>query len=95
MNSRFFNKLEIMLYSTLISVMSGINHLKPQAQLNLSASGHSIYAGADGLASVYVQTPERSASLRWESIQQVFLSLLLWVVLGFAAGFLLGMINSW
>jgi hypothetical protein len=41
------------------------------------------------------QLQERSLLMSWESIQQALLSLLLWVILGFAAGFLIGMIKPW
>ena len=90
----FLNKLEILLYSSLINIMSGINQLKTQDQ-NISKSPVQPDPEVNiDLLQTYDQLPERSISISWVSIQQAFLSLLLWMVLGFAAGFLVGMIKT-
>ena len=88
-----FNKLEILLYSTLISVMSGINHLKTQDQNISKSSVQPATEVSVDLAQTYDQLPERKVAVSWVSFQQSLLSLLMWVILGFAAGFLIGMIN--
>ena len=88
-----FNKLEILLYSTLISVMSGINHLKTQDQNISKSSVQPATEVSVDLAQTYDQLPERTVAVSWVSFQQSLLSLLMWVILGFAAGFLIGMIN--
>ncbi len=93
-STTIFNKVEIMLYSTLTSILSGINRLKAQEQSvsrTLDESGAQVI---DNLAPVMVPTAENTASSKWETIQQELLSLLFWIVLGFAAGFLIGMINN-
>jgi hypothetical protein len=94
MNSNaFFNRMEILLYSTLISVMSGINHLRAHFQ---HSSTIPIQPSSDEEAEPYQLNGElkvRSLTMNWSSIQEALLSILLWVVLGFAAGFLIGMIN--
>jgi hypothetical protein len=96
MNSNaFFNRVEILLYSIVISVMTGINHLRAQFQhLSSIPIQHSPTEEADPTQQ-NDQLQERSLLMRWESIQQALLSLLLWVILGFAAGFLIGMIKPW
>ena len=94
MNSTtFINKLEILLYSTLISVMSGINRLKVRDQNFSKLPVQPITEANVDLVQTYDQLPEKKVSISWSSVQQAFLSLLLWVILGFAAGFLIGMVN--
>jgi hypothetical protein len=96
MNSNtFLNRAEIILYSTLISVMSGINHLRAQIQqYSTSLEQHS---PGEELGSMLVneQYQERSLLVYWKSIQQALLQLFLWIILGFAAGYLIGMIKPW
>ena len=94
MNSTtFINKIEILLYSTLISVMSGINRLKSQDRTISKSPDQPVAEITGDSAQTYALLPERTISTSWTSVQQAFLSLLLWVILGFAAGFLIGMIN--
>ena len=94
MNSvTLFNKIGVTLYSTLTSILSGINHLIDHDQLGAGTteqSGNQRTAPAP--EDIYI--PERLLTTRWQTIQQAFLSLLLWVTLGLAAGFLLGMIKG-
>lgn len=94
MNSNaFFNRVEILLYSALISAMSGINHLRAQIQhLSIVPLQHSPVGEADP-TQLNNQYQARSLLPSWKSIQQALLPLLLWVILGFAAGFLIGMIK--
>jgi hypothetical protein len=94
MNSNaFFNRIEILLYSTLISAMSGINQLRARIQ---HSSTIPIQPSAENEAQISQLTDQIKISSRitiWDSIKDALLSLLLWIVLGFAAGFLIGMIN--
>jgi hypothetical protein len=89
-----FNKLEILLYSTFISVMSGINKLKTRAQPISHTSSQNESPFVVEAMPLPSQEPEASASLPWESFQQTVLSLVLWIILGLAAGFLIGMIKN-
>ncbi len=94
MNSTtFINKLEILLYSTLISVMSGISRFKARDQNFSKSPVQPITEVSLDRVQTYDQLPERTVPISWSSVQQAFLSLLLWVILGFAAGFLIGMVN--
>lgn len=94
MNSiSIFSKLEILLYSALTSLMSGIGHLKSRAQhlaIPPFLPRHSADQAPDSLNN---HIAARTVSIRWDVIQQALLALLLWTVLGFAAGFLIGMIR--
>jgi hypothetical protein len=94
MNSNtFLNRAEILLYSTLISAMSGINHLRTQIEhLTTIPVQHSPDGDIDPTL-VNDQYKERSLLMHWKTIQQSLLQLLLWIILGFAAGYLIGMIK--
>lgn len=88
---KVINKAEILLYSSLISIMSGINRLKgPESDLSKIAP-QEMAPDNPVQADVLILSPVQSSSINWEVIQQAILSLLLWTLLGLAAGFLLGM----
>ena len=90
---KVINKAEILLYSSLISIMSGINRLKgPEHDLS-KVTPQEVPAEPPVQADVLISGSVQSSSINWESIQQAILSLLLWTVLGLAAGFLLGMLR--
>ena len=89
----FFNRIEILLYSTLISAMSGINKLRTRLQPSAALP-------AQPLPDIEAQPPQVDfipkvsvLTLGWNAMREALLPLLLWVILGFAAGFLIGMIN--
>jgi hypothetical protein len=86
------NKAEILLYSTLISIMSGINRQKDRASESDHAQIEDIEAPS-GRVKVIGSLAGKSALITWEAVQQSFLSLLLWIILGLAAGFLIGMLQ--
>jgi hypothetical protein len=94
MNSNtFLNRAEILLYSTLISAMSGINHIRTQIEhLSTIPVQHS-HEDENDPTLVTDQYQGRSLSMKWKSVQQALLQLVLWVILGFAAGYLIGMIK--
>jgi hypothetical protein len=89
------NRFEILFYSLLISLMSGINRLRsrilPTPAVPIQQSGVKVPELV--VADEPVQPREHTIS--WKSIQEIFAPLLLWAILGFAAGFLIGMIKPW
>jgi len=96
MNSNtFLNRVEILLYSTLISAMSGLNHLRAQIQHFSTIPIQHSPDGEIDPSVLHDQYQERSILMSWKSVQQAFLQLLLWMILGFAAGYLMGMIKPW
>jgi hypothetical protein len=86
------NRVEIMTYSMLTSLMSGMERLRglPQSwqSLNPPAPASESHAVIEkGLI------PEQSLSKVWSLIKDTVPPLFLWLVLGFAAGFLIGMVQ--
>jgi hypothetical protein len=81
------------MYSSLISVMSGINHVKLKIQQVTSLPNRQPLEGEAATSLPYRPSLSRSLSVAFKTIEQVFLTLLLWAILGFAAGFLIGMLQ--
>ena len=91
----FLNRIGIFLFSTLISGMSAANRLRTHAESKLNEPAET---------SVIVETESQVVSdiaenvnqrITWTSISQAFIALTIWIVMGFAAGFLIGMIRPW
>ena len=94
MNSNtFLNRVEILLYSSLISAMSGLSNLRAHLQhsADLPAQPKTNYDEVPTRPSD--QGKGRSLTLSLISIREALISLFLWIILGFAAGFLIGMIH--
>lgn len=94
MNSNtFLNRIEILMYSSLISVMSGLSNLRAHFQQATDLVGQPTVIREVLPVIPRVQTKESSLSMSLISIREALLPLLLWIILGFAAGFLIGMIH--
>jgi hypothetical protein len=93
-STSFFNKLEIILYSILTSILSGVNRLIGQEQPIPKSIDHSDSQVDLDTGILQGHVTERSVLNNRESLQQAFLSLLLWIILGLATGFLIGMIRG-
>ncbi|GEM_PF-1361303 len=89
------NRFEILFYTLLISIMSGLNRLRtrvlPITTMPTEATGETM----PGQLLIDKPAQPQAYSITWDSIQAIFAPLLLWAVLGFAAGFLIGMIKPW
>jgi hypothetical protein len=92
MNSNgILTRVEIFLYSTLTSSMSGINHLRGNFNI-VGQSKHSMDPDPSN-AQTSTQTGQNSIALYRELIKVVLPALFLWIILGFAAGFLIGLLQ--
>ncbi len=96
MNSNtLVNRIEIGLYSMLISVMGGINRLRGKDRQTPPVSDWPFLDEEIQPDSDQSATQHKAISISWEAIKVALLALVLWLVLGFAAGFLIGMIKPW
>jgi hypothetical protein len=95
MNSnRLLNRAEIMLYSSLISVMSGMNGFKVKVQHLTNLTTRQSMDGARLNGPVLNLSAGKTLEQAWKSLEQVLVAMLLWAILGFAAGFLIGMLQG-
>ena len=87
------NRFEIFFYSTLISALSGLNHLRAGVQEGTVVQGQK-YTQSVTADIQQIDQPNPGIFARsWESFKAALLLLFLWIVLGFAAGFLIGMLS--
>jgi hypothetical protein len=89
----FFNRFEIFFYSALISAMSWISHFRTGSQVGSVHQRQPAPHGETGSIQQMDLSQPKSFALSWQSIKAALLPLLLWTVLGFAAGFLIGMLS--
>ncbi len=87
-------KVEGFFYTTLLSIMSGISRLKNgghQEPIPENQKGEEL---EDDTPIMDIPLPPETDSQPCQSIQQYIIGILFWIVLGFAAGFLIGMLRS-
>jgi len=92
-SSPLLNRVEIMLYSSLISVMSGMNGFKAKVQHLSSLTARQPVDGAMVNGTAGNLSAGTALAQAWKTLEQVLVALLLWAILGFAAGFLIGMLQ--
>jgi ABC-type nitrate/sulfonate/bicarbonate transport system permease component len=93
-SSRLLNRVEIMLYSSLISVMSGMNGFKAKVQHLTSLTAGQPVDGAIDNGLTGNLSAGRTLAQAWKTLEQTLVALFLWAILGFAAGFLIGMLQG-
>ena len=87
------NRFEIFFYSALISALSGLNHLRTGIQAGPVIQGQKYTQGVTGDIQPIDRPEPGSFARSWASFKAALLPLILWTVLGFAAGFLIGMLS--
>jgi len=87
------NRVEIVVYSALTSVMSKVNHLRGNVGQTISPADQPTQLAEDPAVYDNQQSHQRSLYMVWNSIQEIVPLLFLWLMLGFAAGFLIGMVQ--
>ena len=94
MNSNtVLNRIEILLYSSLISAMSGLANLRAHLQHSTDLPAQPKTNDDAEPTKPSDQGKARSLTLSLISIREALIPLFLWIILGFAAGFLIGMIH--
>jgi hypothetical protein len=88
-----FTRVEIFLYSTLTSAMSGINHLRSKVQDVSSIAAKPSTNSDFGQILLDDELKKGPIALTWETVKAFLTPLFLWIILGFAAGFLIGMLK--
>ncbi|NJD58389.1 MAG: hypothetical protein C3F13_06685 [Anaerolineales bacterium] len=87
------NRVEIVMYSTLTSMLSGVNHLRGIPGQSAASLNPPAQAVSEQQAHAFPQAQKFSLSIIWDSIKEIVPPLFFWLVLGFAAGFLIGMVQ--
>lgn len=92
-SSSLLNRVKILLYSSLTSVLSGMNRFRTHIQQEVTSSSQDAPDHESVSRPHILQMKGRSITRIWTTVEQILLSLLLWAILGFAAGFLVGMLK--
>ena len=90
----FFNRLEIVFYSGLTSIISGVHRIRAQFGHFENDPTQSTLSNAAVSPPLYNQFPAKPSIKGSNYFSQVLLSVLIWTILGFSAGFLIGMLNT-
>jgi hypothetical protein len=88
-----FTRFEIFIYSTFTSALSGINHLRSKVQGGSSIAAQSNSKSDFGQILLDDELKKGPFALTWQTVKAVLPPLFLWIILGFAAGFLIGMLR--
>ena len=87
------NHVKVFFYSIIISIMSWINRLRTRPE-QMEIGTVQPYSGNGVSASTsIVGRSESIFKINWRNLSQVILSLTIWILMGFAAGFLIGMLT--
>ena len=92
-SNALLDRIEVVFYSVLTSCMSGVNRIQEDSTRMVKIYQYPInYEEADTFL-VTQDIPEKTQNVIWESINQAIVTVIIWMILGFAAGFLIGMIK--
>jgi hypothetical protein len=92
-SNTFADRIEVVFYSILTSCLSGVNRI--QGRPTHIVKIHEYPQNYDE-SDTYIATrdiPEKIPIVSWTSINQAIVTILIWMILGFASGFLIGMIK--
>ena len=87
--------IEISFYSILTSCLSGANRIRGSVNRLLKTSHYPLNNEEVGTFLINSDIPEKSRISSWTNISQALIPLVVWMILGFAAGFLTGMLKPW
>jgi len=90
----FFNRLEIVFYSTFTSIISGVNRIRAHFGHFVIDPPQTLSSNTAVTSPLSDQFPEKTSIKHSNYFSQVLLSVLIWTILGFSAGFLIGMLNT-
>jgi hypothetical protein len=94
MNSNaILDRIEIIFYSTLTSCMSLVNRIRVQKEHLVNIPHHLATDEVDNTSLFFDDIPEKERISFWTYISQALVPLIVWMILGFAVGFLFGMIK--
>jgi hypothetical protein len=90
----FFTSLEIVFYSGLTSIISGVHRIQAHFGHLENDPSQSTLSNAAVSPLLNDQFPAKPSVKGFNFISQMLLSVLIWTILGFSTGFLIGMLNT-
>ncbi|OGO13291.1 MAG: hypothetical protein A2Y53_02630 [Chloroflexi bacterium RBG_16_47_49] len=92
-SNAIFNRVEIIFYATLTACMSGVNRIRVYIDHLVKVPDQILLDEQVNSVPITDVEPEKNQITPWTYISQALLPLVIWIVLGFAAGFLIGMLR--
>jgi len=92
-SNAIFNRIEIIFYATLTACMSGVNRSRVYIAHLVKIPDQVFVDEQVNSAPISNVEPVTNHGTPWTYISQALLPLAIWIVLGFAAGFLIGMLR--
>jgi len=87
-------RLEIVLYSALTSLIGDMHRIRAHFGHSINDPSQLTSSNSVEYTPLIDQFPAKPAIKRSIYFSQVLLSVLIWITLGFSAGFLIGMLNT-
>ena len=94
-SNALLDHIEISFYSILTSCLSGANRIRGRVNRLQKTSHYPLNNEGVGTYLINSDIPEKSQISSWTNISQTLITLVIWMILGFAAGFLTGMLKPW
>ena len=88
------NRLEILIYSAFTSIMGGMHRIRAHFGHSINDPVKLTSSNSEESLPLTDQSPAKPVIKRSIYFSQVLLSVLIWITLGFSAGFLIGMLNT-
>ena len=85
------DRIEIFFYSILISIMSGVNRIRARFPHQINNTNQPSINEAASTSNYVEELTESTMVNGWTYINQTVIPLVIWIIMGFATGFLIGM----
>jgi len=92
-SNALLDRIEVVFFSILTYCLSGANHIQGNSTRTVKIQQYPSYYEEADPCLVTRDILEKKHVGIWSSISQAIVSIFIWMILGFAAGFLLGMIK--
>jgi len=86
------NRVEIFVYSMVISGLSGVNNLRAHFGRHENGGGTQSVENSTVLTQTTAEALESTQVNDWTNITQALIPLLIWMLFGFCTGYFLGML---
>jgi len=87
------NRVKVFFYSIIISIMSWINRLRTHPEKVEIGIVQSSSGDGASVSDPFIGRSQPIFRINWKNFSQGLLSLTIWILMGFAAGLLIGMIT--
>lgn len=92
-SNAIINRVEIIYYSILTTCLSGVERIRDLNKRQIEGSQKPISCEEQATFTNTTDYPQKIKIYRWLDFNQAIVPFMIWLILGFATGFLIGLIN--